>query len=74
MTLIKQIDITYRTNAAALLTLQVPAYEKGITKVIVATGSQNIPALNFYQKNGFQKSGEFKTAEGLSITAFEKRL
>lgn len=64
----------FRKGIAGKLLHFIISHEKNITKVIVATGSENIPALKFYQKYSFQKSCEFKTAEGLSITAFEKKL
>ncbi len=64
----------FRKGIAGKLLDFVTSHEKNITKLIVATGSENFPALKLYQKYGFQKSEEFKTAEGLSITTFEKRL
>lgn len=48
--------------------------ETGFETIIVTTGSSNVPAINFYQKNGFLKTKEIKVAEQLSITLFQKRM
>ena len=42
--------------------------------IIVSTGSLNTPAINFYLKNGFSKTGVIEMNENLSITSFEKKL
>ncbi|MFO1444150.1 GNAT family N-acetyltransferase [Bacillus sp. Bva_UNVM-123] len=43
-------------------------------KIIVATGSKNMPAVRFYEKNGFKKIREVTVNETLSLTFFEKKL
>jgi ribosomal protein S18 acetylase RimI-like enzyme len=45
-----------------------------VKKVEVATGSKNTPAVNFYIKNGFEKTKEVTVNEQLSLTFFEKKL
>ena len=45
-----------------------------VKKVEVATGSKNTPAVNFYLKNGFEKTKEVTINEQLSLTFFEKKL
>jgi len=45
-----------------------------VKKVEVATGSKNTPAVNFYLKNGFEKTKEVTVNEQLSLTFFEKKL
>lgn len=47
---------------------------KDFESIIVSTGSQNTPAINFYLKNGFSKTGVIEMNENLSITSFEKEL
>lgn len=40
--------------------------------IIVSTASNNTPAVTFYLKNGFTKTGERTAAEGLLLTDFKK--
>ncbi|PBB04845.1 GNAT family N-acetyltransferase [Salimicrobium humidisoli] len=40
----------------------------------VSTGSANEPAVNFYLKHGFVKTGESKITREFSITSFKKML
>ncbi|MGM9925372.1 MAG: GNAT family N-acetyltransferase [Bacillus sp. (in: firmicutes)] len=47
---------------------------KEFETIIVSTGSKNVPAINFYQKNGFAKTEEIRVAEGLSLTILEKKI
>ncbi|WP_053367035.1 GNAT family N-acetyltransferase [Bacillus sp. FJAT-27245] len=42
-------------------------------RLIVSTGARNTPAVRFYEKNGFRKTGEGIIAGTLSIAHFEKR-
>ncbi|WP_342513786.1 GNAT family N-acetyltransferase [Sporosarcina sp. FSL K6-1522] len=50
------------------------SHEEGVDTLIVSTGSKNTPAIQFYQKNGFVKTGETTITEHLSITSFQKML
>lgn len=43
-------------------------------KIIVATGTKNIPAISFYKKNGFENNKVVTVNETLSLTFFEKKL
>ncbi|MEH7225287.1 GNAT family N-acetyltransferase [Bacillus sp. JJ1566] len=45
----------------------------GANTIKVATGTKNIPAIHFYQKNGFEKVKEVLVDQQLSITYFIKK-
>jgi ribosomal protein S18 acetylase RimI-like enzyme len=47
---------------------------KEFETIIVSTGSKNVPAINFYQKNGFAKTNDMFVDEGLSLTILEKKI
>lgn len=64
----------FRKGIAKMLLDFVQTNETGFETITVSTGSDNVPAINFYQKNGFSKEKEIKTAEGLSITLFKKSI
>ena len=40
--------------------------------IVVSTGTKNIPAVDFYSKNGFLRTSETKVTERLSLTTFKK--
>lgn len=42
--------------------------------IIVSTGTKNTPAVDFYLKNGFSKTGEKRVTERLSLTSFKKKI
>ena len=42
--------------------------------IIVSTGTKNAPAVDFYLKNGFSKTGEKRVTERLSLTSFNKEI
>ena len=42
--------------------------------IIVSTGSENSPAVDFYLKNGFSKTGDKRVTERLSLTFFKKEI
>lgn len=64
----------FRKGIAKMLLDFVQTNETGFETIIVTTGSNNVPAINFYKKNGFSKEKEIKVAEGLSITLFKKSI
>jgi ribosomal protein S18 acetylase RimI-like enzyme len=64
----------FRKGIAKMLLDFVQTNETGFETIIVTTGSNNVPAINFYQKNGFSKVKEIKVAERLSITLFKKSI
>ena len=47
--------------------------EKSAT-IIVSTGTNNAPAIDFYLKMGFSKTEEKSVSEGLSLTSFKKEI
>ncbi|WP_328589048.1 GNAT family N-acetyltransferase [Sutcliffiella halmapala] len=48
--------------------------QNSIDTIIVSTGSKNVPAKKFYQKHGFQVTGEKIVLANLSLTSFMKRI
>ncbi|WP_066371345.1 GNAT family N-acetyltransferase [Neobacillus fumarioli] len=64
----------FRKGIANRLLDFVQTNETGLETIIVSTGSKNIPAINFYQKNGFSITKEIKVTERLSLTLFNKKL
>lgn len=42
--------------------------------IIVATGTKNEPAVNFYLKNGFLETGKKRVSEQLSLSFFKKKI
>ena len=63
----------FRKGIAGRLLEFVESNGEGSETLIVSTGSKNAPAIYFYEKSGFVKTGEVKVMEGLSITSFEKK-
>ncbi|WP_273223569.1 hypothetical protein [Geosporobacter ferrireducens] len=45
---------------------------ENITKIIVATGEENRPAVSLYLKKGYHQTGETEIEKGIYITRFEK--
>jgi|SRR5579875_433180 len=64
----------FRKGIANRLLDFVQTNETGFETIIVSTGSKNIPAINFYQKNGFSITKEIKVADRLSLTLFNKKM
>lgn len=62
----------FRQGIAQLLLDFVQSIIHNYEKIIVSTGSKNLPAVCFYKKNGFVKTEEITLSEGLSITSLEK--
>ena len=58
--------------AQQLLAFLETKYEE-IETIIVATGSKNTPAINFYLRNGFTIRGDVKVIDGLYMTSFAKK-
>ena len=63
----------FRKGIARRLLEFVESNGDGDETLIVSTGSKNAPAIYFYEKSGFVKTGEVKVMEGLLITSFEKK-
>lgn len=64
----------FKKGIARMLLGYVEKSEKGWGKIVVSTGSKNIPAINFYIKNGFSIAKEIKVNEHLSLTQFSKEI
>ncbi|MBM7651171.1 GNAT family N-acetyltransferase [Neobacillus cucumis] len=64
----------FRRKIGKMLLDFIQTHEKGFETIIVSTGSKNVPAINFYQKNGFSKTREEKVTEGLLLTFFNKKI
>ncbi|MBE6066927.1 MAG: GNAT family N-acetyltransferase [Clostridium lundense] len=43
-----------------------------IDKVVVCTGKENLPAVNLYLKNGYQKVKDIEVSKRIYLTEFEK--
>ena len=65
---------TMRRGIAQALLAHVMAVERGVARLIVATGALNTPARTLYLRQGFTVIGEREVVPGLVITEFEKRL
>ncbi len=63
----------FRRGIARQLFRFVQASESGYNRIIVSTGSENRPAINFYLQLGFTISGEKEVIPGLVITLFEQK-
>jgi ribosomal protein S18 acetylase RimI-like enzyme len=48
--------------------------ERDTKEIIVTTGTANTPAINLYQRHGFQEMERIEVAEGVSITKLMKRI
>ncbi|GAA0729594.1 GNAT family N-acetyltransferase [Clostridium malenominatum] len=64
----------FRKGIAEKLLNFVESLRTGISKIIVTTGKENIPAVRFYIKNGFKKVEDIEIKEGIYLTAFQKTL
>ena len=64
----------FRKGIAKRLLDFIESVGEGNEALIVSTGSRNAPAISFYEKNGFIKTGETKVMEGISITSFKKKI
>ena len=64
----------FRKGIAQKLLNYIESNADGIKTLIVSTGSKNMPAIYFYEKFGFVKTGEMIINEQLSLTSFLKRI
>ena len=64
----------FRKGIANYLLDYVQINEKDFHMITVSTGSENVPAINFYEKSGFIKIKEIVVESGLPITLLEKRV
>ena len=62
----------FRRGIGKALVSFVEGVEEGIERIIVSTGSKNLPAKKLYEGLGFREIGEKEVIPGLWITLFEK--
>lgn len=64
----------FRKGIAKKLVDFVESNKETFETIIVSTGTKNAPAVDFYFKNGFSKTGEKRVSEYLSLTFFKKEI
>ena len=64
----------FRKGIAKKLLDFVESNKEEFETIIVSTGTKNEPAVEFYLKNGFSKTGEKRVTERLSLTSFKKEI
>ncbi len=62
----------FRCGYAGRILRALESAEVGIGRILVATGSKNFPAVEFYVSRGFARVDEIEVAPGLLVTRFEK--
>ncbi|WP_097026378.1 GNAT family N-acetyltransferase [Clostridium peptidivorans] len=62
----------FKRGIAGKLVNFIEKIEDNINKVMVCTGKENIPAVNLYLKNGYQKTQDIEIIKGIYLTEFEK--
>lgn len=63
----------FRKGIARKLIEHIESVNKGIDKILVSTGSKNIPAIKLYLNLGFELLHTKEILKGLEMTFFEKR-
>lgn len=64
----------FRKGIASRLLDFIERNNRNYKKIVVSTGTKNVPAVEFYLTNGFSKIGERKLSACLSLTFFEKEI
>ena len=64
----------FRMGIAGKLVDYVENIQNNINKVVVRTGRDNLPAVNLYFKNGFQKIKDIEIGKDIYLTQLEKIL
>ncbi len=64
----------FRKGIAQKLLNFIEVQMKDFKVIAVSTGTKNTPAVTFYLKNGFIKTGEIRITEHLSLTSFKKKI
>lgn len=62
----------FRMGIAGKLISFIEEIDNSTSKVVVCTGKKNLPAVNLYLKNGYQKVKDIEICEGIYLTKFEK--
>ncbi len=64
----------FRRGIAQALVRHVEAISPDVRRIIVSTGRDNTPARAFYEKLGYQHTGDITLPEGVTISTYEKHL
>lgn len=64
----------FRQGIAKQLLTHIQNHLREFSEISVATGTDNLPAVRFYEANGFFKVKQTKTKEGLSIVLLNKEI
>lgn len=64
----------FRRGIAGKLVSFVEGLNSSINKIVVCTGKKNLPAVNLYLKNGYQKIRDIEVSKGFYLTEFKKTL
>jgi ribosomal protein S18 acetylase RimI-like enzyme len=64
--------VYFKRGIASIMVKEIETIGSPLSKIIVSTAKENIPACNLYGKLGFAKVGEKEVEEGLIISVFEK--
>ncbi len=64
----------FRMGIAGKLVKFIEKLESNIDKVVVCTGKENLPAVNLYLKNGYEKIKDIEISKGIYLSEFEKIL
>ncbi|SHI80199.1 GNAT family N-acetyltransferase [Lutispora thermophila] len=62
----------FRMGIANILINFIERLNRNISKIIVCTGKDNLPAINLYLKNGYKMKKDIEARGGVYITEFEK--
>lgn len=62
----------FKRGIASEMIKEIESLRFNISKIIVSTGSENLPACKLYEKLGYKKTGEKAVADRLVIAQFEK--
>lgn len=62
----------FRKGIAKQLFQFIEEHEEGVDKIIVSTGTKNLPAVEFYLKRGFTVEKVIQIKEEFSLTVFVK--
>ena len=64
----------FKKGIASKLIHFIEGLEINISKIIVCTGKDNLPAVTLYLKNGYKSIKDFEISKGIYLTEFEKIL
>jgi ribosomal protein S18 acetylase RimI-like enzyme len=64
----------FRKGIARALVEHLEELAVSVGRIVVSTGTDNVPASRLYRSLGFEETGEAEAAPGLRVTFFEKPL